>query len=884
MNPVDQERADAANDAYANRSRRDIEKKKEVNLDGQRYQVFGYANDPITGFHATAYKSLAKPYNIIIAYRGTDPGLFSGETKAEKAGHALTTFQDIAVDATMVRDAVNPQKAAADAFTAQMLAKAAKQGIPKNHITVAGHSLGGALAQIEAAKYGLSGSTYNAYGASDLIDGPPQPGCHLTNYRMAGDVVSAASPHLGEVVSLASQDDIHSLRAGRYLDAPACAPPPNALLAMRLDDHGGQQHFHSKSPDNVLQPQRFQQAAQRYAQHQAVIERFGRDVSAARADLALSLRQMHTHSGPGTLSPQVRRQVNEVLALQAAPFIGDALERNAVVQGAEHRLQSGADFAHASGRAVQDLDTRMAAGFVAGPPAAAVLPAGPLSGAAVGVAAYLHGQAAEGVGRLAGDALHGAKDAVERGAHNAAEAVLGMVHSADVQAGVANSVNRIVGTYDATRDAAQAAEQTYHATGDAIARTIAHAEQSVTQTYDAARHAVSHGLGAAAHAADRVEDTLAHPGQWFQHGASAASTHAGSTQQSSSVDMQEQARIAQLQQQEQHAQAVREQQQHLAQQHAQLHRQAMEAQQREHAQRHRQNPWSHPHEQPQAAEPLLYTPPVRPPRSDAHLQDFRQPDHPMHSRYTQFKNALEQSHTLPRHGDKLPYGPAQQERLAAGFTDALGIDPHYEHSIKGFKQHEGQLLAYDHPGLIYEKSKVLRIDPEQALAKSPEQHAASWKAREASHPEPPSRVIAPVAITAQDMRHPAHPRHAMFEQARSAIANANEWWGRPAPDPEQLDRHAAHVVVESRKFGQTDVERVHLGMPQGHATQTPNYAVQSEGRIVAHLFAPDLAQVPDVAQASQRLQTVEQQNLAEQQAMQAQRAAQMQGQGMVALV
>ncbi|WP_244953621.1 DUF2235 domain-containing protein [Xanthomonas axonopodis pv. vasculorum] len=361
------------------------------------------------------------------------------------------------------------------------------------------------------------------------------------------------------------------------------------------------------------------------------------------------------------------------------------------------------------------------------------------------------------------------------------------------------------------------------------------------------------------------------------HGAPAAA-------QSSSVDTQEQARIAQLQQQEQHAQAVREQQQHLAQQHAQLHRQAMEAQQREHAQRHSQDPRSHQHEQRQAGEAMLYTPPTRPPRSDAHLQDFRQPDHPMHSRYTQFKNALEQSHTLPRHGDKLPYGPAQQERLAAGFTDALGIDPHYEHSIKGFKQHEGQLLAYDHPGLIYEKSKVLRIDPEQALAKSPEQHAASWKAREASHPEPPSRVIAPVAITAEDMRHPAHPRHAMFEQARSAIANANEWWGRPAPDPEQLDRHAAHVVVESRKFGQTDVERVHLGMPQGHATQTPNYAVQSEGRIVAHLFAPDLAQVPDVAQASQRLQTVEQQNLAEQQAMQAQRAAQMQGQGMVALV
>jgi hypothetical protein len=68
-------------------------------------------------------------------------------------------------------------------------------------------------------------------------------------------------------------------------------------------------------------------------------------------------------------------------------------------------------------------------------------------------------------------------------------------------------------------------------------------------------------------------------------------------------------------------------------------------------------------------------------------------------------------------------------------------------------------------------------------------------------------------------------------------------------------------------------------MPQGHATQTPNYAVQSEGQIVARLFASELAQAPNVAQASEQLQTVEQQHLAEQ-AMQAQRAAQMQGQGM----
>ncbi|MFA0924229.1 XVIPCD domain-containing protein, partial [Xanthomonas fragariae] len=353
---------------------------------------------------------------------------------------------------------------------------------------------------------------------------------------------------------------------------------------------------------------------------------------------------------------------------------------------------------------------------------------------------------------------------------------------------------------------------------------------------------------------------------------------APATEKPASVDRQQQTRMAQPQQQEPHTQAARAQQHHLAQQHAQLHRQAMEAQQRDDAQRHTQDTRPHPHTQPQAAEPMLYTPPTRPPGSDEHLTDFRHPDHPLHRRYTLFKNALEQSHTLPRNGDTLPYGPAQQERLAAGFTDALGAEMRFNHDIRGFKQHQGQLLAYEQPPSFDQKGKVLRIDPQHALAQSPEQHAATWRAREATHaPAPPSRAIAPVAITAQDMRHPAHPRHALFAQAREAIADVHERWGRPVPDAAQLDRHAAQVVVETRKLGQTEVEKIYLGMPQGHATQTPHYGVQSNGELWARVAAPQLTQAPDVAQASQQLQTVEQQNLAEQ-AMQAQRAAQMQGQ------
>ncbi|WP_237650425.1 hypothetical protein [Xanthomonas translucens] len=380
MKSIDQALADAANDSYANRLRSDIDSPQAVFLDGKKYQVFGYAGDLATGFHATAYQSIDKPHNIIIAYRGTDPGLFAGATKAEKADHALTKLQDIAVDAKMVRDTVNTQTAAADAFTAQMIAKAARQGIPKDHVFAACHSLGGAVAEIEAAKYGLRGATFNGFGAADLIDGPPQPGFHLSNYRMAGDVVSAASPHLGEVVSLASQDDIQSLRAGRYLDAPVGAPPPNALIAMRLDDHGGQQHFNSKSPDNILHPQRFQEAAQRYAQHQTAIDQFGSDVSRARAELAQSLRQMHGHTGQGQLSPNVQRQVNEVLALQADPSIRAGIERNAPVQGAEHGLLYGAGFVHATGRAAHALDERVAlAAREAGAYGASVIPLAPLA-------------------------------------------------------------------------------------------------------------------------------------------------------------------------------------------------------------------------------------------------------------------------------------------------------------------------------------------------------------------------------------------------------------------------------------------------------------------------------------------------------------------------
>ncbi|UYK79988.1 hypothetical protein NG829_16800 [Xanthomonas sacchari] len=512
MKVIDQALADASNDSYANRSQRDVgDNNRYVSLDGQDYKIFGYASDPATGFHATAYQSVASPHNVIVAYRGTDPGLFSGKSVSEKADHALTTLQDIAVDAKMVRDTVNAQKSAADAFTAQMIAKAAAQGIPKTQIFAAGHSLGGALAELQAAKYGLRGATYNGFGAADMIDGPPQPGFQLTNYRMAGDVVSAASPHVGKVVSLASEEDIQSLRAGRYLDAPPGSAPPNALIAMRLSDHGGQQHFSSDSPDNILQPQRFQEATQRYAANKDAIDRFGSDVSFARAELSESLRQMRGNDGQGQLSPNLRRQLNEYLVLNADPAIRDTIARGAPVRGVADGLQHGADAVRAGGRYVQALDERIA--IVAregGRLTAPFIPVAPLAGHVVGEAARLHGQGADAAARWVGGGLESAKGAVERGAHAAADAVVERIHDPRFQAGVANVANHIVDAYDGARVAAKTATQTYQLGKQAVSDGIDRAERAVAQTYDATKHVVTEGAQQVGRAAAQTYDAAKH--------------------------------------------------------------------------------------------------------------------------------------------------------------------------------------------------------------------------------------------------------------------------------------------------------------------------------------------------------------------------------------
>jgi len=258
MSPSPQSSADAASDAYKDRPQSDIDsQRKPVYLNGHEYTVFGYKDDPRTGFHATAYRS-KETGEVIIAYRGTDPDF---------KNHPGTMAQDIAVDATMVRDQINPQEPAASAFTQEMLDKAKALGIPQEQVTLAGHSLGGTVVEIEAAKFPLRGITLNAFGAVGLLGYNVPEGRHeVTNYVMAGDVVSAASHHYGTVVPLASNEDIQRLKVARYLDAPPGALPPNPLLATSLRDHSG---GHFTGPNSVLAPRKLSQYMARHEQNRA---------------------------------------------------------------------------------------------------------------------------------------------------------------------------------------------------------------------------------------------------------------------------------------------------------------------------------------------------------------------------------------------------------------------------------------------------------------------------------------------------------------------------------------------------------------------------------------------------------------------------------------
>ena len=171
---------------------------------GHIYKVLHNASNPATGYQGTIYQD--KTTNeIIVAHRGTEP----------------KSTKDLQADGQMLRgDNMQITDAMALTKKAQELANDWKLDHPKQpkpEISVTGHSLGGALAQVTSYKYGLQGETFNAYGAIGL-KGMPANGQsnRMTNHVIATDAVSSAAQHFGQVKVYARQSDLVTLAACGY--------------------------------------------------------------------------------------------------------------------------------------------------------------------------------------------------------------------------------------------------------------------------------------------------------------------------------------------------------------------------------------------------------------------------------------------------------------------------------------------------------------------------------------------------------------------------------------------------------------------------------------------------------------------------------------------
>lgn len=308
-------------------------------LGGVTYKPFYYADAP-SGFQATAYERV-DTHEIVIAFRGTEFG--------------REPLKDGGTDAAMVLAGVNAQTPDAMAFTKHVLEEAQSRqrvsGTPVS-ITVTGHSLGATLAEITASKYGLKGETFNAYGAAGLLQGVPEGGHQVIDHVRATDLVSAASPHFGEVRVYAAQQDVDTLTKAGYRDDSTLLSPRNPFKAIDFDAHA----IDNFVPDSKLLGHSIigPEGQALYREHQQMIDRYRNDVLDIRTGLSASWEVPKTVVQTGeAVGHAVAEKAAEGWhaasrvaheAVDAAERAGTAVKNEVVrdVKAAEHAVASAA--------------------------------------------------------------------------------------------------------------------------------------------------------------------------------------------------------------------------------------------------------------------------------------------------------------------------------------------------------------------------------------------------------------------------------------------------------------------------------------------------------------------------------------------------------------
>ncbi|WP_363799168.1 lipase [Lysobacter firmicutimachus] len=277
MSLSSQQYANLAEDAYNPR-----EKGKDVTLEGVTYTVLKHVDKP-SGYQGTIYRR-QDTGEIIVAHRGT-------EFDREKLKDGLT-------DAGMVTSRTNVQAKDAIALTRDALEIAEELGRGKPsrpEVTVTGHSLGGTLAQITAHHYDLRGETFNAYGAVSLGYRIPEGGNRVTNHVMAGDPVSAASDHYGQVKVYATAQEVKSMRDSGYendrstlFDARSSVGAAKKMVGTSHSMHNFLNvDAHDKPDRSVLGDPQAQRLAQQY---DPMIDKYRNDIESLRRGVTNTFR------------------------------------------------------------------------------------------------------------------------------------------------------------------------------------------------------------------------------------------------------------------------------------------------------------------------------------------------------------------------------------------------------------------------------------------------------------------------------------------------------------------------------------------------------------------------------------------------------------------
>lgn len=277
-------------------------------IDGIKYQVVKMVDRP-SGYQGIIFQREGTN-EIVVAHRGTE---FTGQF-----------FRDVVgADGGMVARRVNLQTEDALELTREAMRYSSAQGSHPGagpQVTVTGHSLGGCLAQIAAARLNLNGETFNPYGAAALGLRIPEGGNQVVNHVMAADMVSSAGKHFGEVRVYAKQSDIKMIAAGDY------ANNDRQLFDQRnpLMTAGGGLASHSlhhfrdvdgnDQPDvSVLRDLKAQQRAEEFG---PMIEKYRGDVWMLREGISVGSSILR---GPQGVAEEIIRQLPDKVR---SPFEG----------------------------------------------------------------------------------------------------------------------------------------------------------------------------------------------------------------------------------------------------------------------------------------------------------------------------------------------------------------------------------------------------------------------------------------------------------------------------------------------------------------------------------------------------------------------------------